>query len=257
MNNRPLTIEHFCSLFSRLTYFSTWEVEGFLDKNNVVHPIDHDTKVISTVFERFCSPVIYTIAKYNSYKIEKANQTTYPDFTLTHSATGHRIALDVKTTYQQKTMVLTLGSYKSYLVSNTKNILHPYDTYHDHWIIGFIYEQKPTFPEYDLSNMPRPGAIECPYRVKTIFIREKYAITGLRAASGNTTNIGSIPVTQPDRFQTECGPFMFFRDGKGACDHYWKGYETYMHDIRYLSQLLNHPDFQQYHPDFEKFHNAF
>src|SRR5690606_1717639 len=85
--------------FDELTARWSWEVEGFLDKNQFVHPIDSDTKVISTVFERMASPVIRSITKKYQYKVETANQTTYPDFTLTHTASNHRIGLDVKTTY--------------------------------------------------------------------------------------------------------------------------------------------------------------
>lgn len=242
-----LTIDGFRTQFEALTAGFDWEVEGFLDKQNRVHPIDTDTKVISTVFERFASPVLRSIATPLGYSVETANQTTYPDFTLT-SNTGHRIGIDIKTTYQSRSMVFTLGGYNSFLRTNTKNILYPYDTYQDHWIIGFIYQQRPPFQEYDLSAFPSRGDIPCPYDVKAVFVREKYEITGLRAGSGNTKNIGSVKLRNASDFATAKGPFCYFSKGKLACDHYWRNYEHYIPQISTPAQLISHPDFIEFGP---------
>lgn len=242
-----LTIDAFRQKFEDFTADFDWEVEGFLDKQNRVHPIDTDTKVISTVFERFTSPVLRSIASPLGYKVETANQTTYPDFTLTANA-GHRIGIDIKTTYLSSRMLFTLGGYNSFLRNNTKNILHPYDTYNDHWIIGFIYQQRPPFQEYDLSDFPSRGEIPCPYDVKAVFVREKYEITGLRAGSGNTKNIGSIKLRDAADFKTAKGPFCYFRNGKLACDHYWRNYETYTPQISSPAQLITHRDFLKFEP---------
>src|SRR3989344_5607568 len=131
-----LCIKVFANEFLQLTKEWSWEVEGFLDTNGYVHPIDSDTKVISTVFERLSSPVIRTIAKKHGYITELSNQTTYPDFTLSafdKNKLIHRIAIDIKTTYQSDSMSFTLGGYNSFLRNDTKNILYPYSTYNDHW----------------------------------------------------------------------------------------------------------------------------
>ncbi|MBJ6978061.1 type II restriction endonuclease [Luteimonas sp. MC1895] len=237
-------------MFLELTATWDWRVHGFLDYQGYVHPIDTDTKVISTVFERLSSPVIRTIAKRSGYVVELANQTTYPDFTLSVSDPAgqvlHRIALDVKTTYASNRMSFTLGGYNSFLVRPTKNILHHYDTYSEHWVLGFIYAQNPAFREYDLDSMPGNGEIACPYRDVTLFIRRKHEITGLRAGSGNTKNIGSVMTRNPAEFQTVMGPFSHFSRGKQACDRYWAGYPHYCGLIGSPQELHDHPDFASY-----------
>lgn len=231
-----------------------WEMEGFVDTQGNVYPIDTDTKVLSTVFERLASPIIRTIAEEFGYTVETANQTTYPDFTLTvgDGTTIHRVAVDVKTTYREfsgrnRQLMMTLGSYKSFIRNNTKNILYPYDTYAEHWILGFVYNRLGDLSSetaYTLNNLPRPGSISCPYTDVSTFVREKVAITGIRAGSGNTANIGSIKVRSADDFSSETGPFLQFRDSKGACDHYWKNYERLKEEISTPSELLNHPELQ-------------
>jgi len=244
-----MKIAPFAKQFSDLTKGWTWEVEGFLDSNGYVHPIDSDTKVISTVFERLASPVIRTIARHEGYVVELSNQTTYPDFTLSALTQGilkHRIAIDVKTTYASGVLSLTLGGYNSFIRNNTKNILYPYNSYEEHWVIGFIYTQNPKFEEYDLSNMPTKGKISCPYRDVRIFIREKHAIAGLRAGSGNTKNIGSVKLSDPGAFATTKGPFLAFTRAKEACDHYWRNYETYKEAIFSADDLRTHRDFAQF-----------
>ena len=244
-----LTIADLREQFAAKTQGWSWEVEGILDKAGYVHPIDTDTKVISTVFERLTSPVLRSIAKQHGYVVETANQTTYPDFTLTRKSDGvveHRIAIDVKTTYKSNTMGMTLGGYNSFLRNGTKNILYPYSTYAEHWILGFIYQQNPAFDEYDLERLPTRGQIQCPYRDVFVFIREKAAISGLRAGSGNTKNIGSVKLTRPQDFATVQGPFLQFARWKQASDHYWRDYESYCAAISTPAQLRAHPDFQQF-----------
>jgi hypothetical protein len=245
-----LTIDQFRDEFHALTKTWTWEVEGILDTAGYVHPIDTDTKMISTVFERLASPVLRTIAAKYGYKVETANQTTYPDFTLSQvNSSGHlvhRIALDVKTTYASSVMGFTLGGYNSFLRNDTKNILYPYSTYSEHWILGFIYSQNPAFTEYDMSRMPTRGDIKCPYSNVKTFVREKAAISGLRAGSGNTKNIGSVKLRDAAHFSTTVGPFKQFSKWKEACDFYWMNYETYVSTISTADQLFQHPDFQRF-----------
>lgn len=239
-----ITIDEFRRVFFDLTDSWSWEVQGFLDSNSFVHPIDSDTKVISTVFERMAAPAIRSIAREFGYRVDLANQTTYPDFTLTNNDTGHRIALDIKTTYTRARMVFTLGGYNSFLRNNTKNILYPYDSYADHWVLGFIYKQLDHHTEYDLESLPKAGEITCPYKVEAVFIREKYELCGLRAGSGNTKNIGSFVGLSPTDFHQGEGPFAKFANGKAACDRYWANYEFYCPKIRSEAELLAHEDFQ-------------
>lgn len=247
-----LDINKFRDDFADLTESWTWEIQGFIDQQNRVYPIDSDTKVISTVFERLASPVLRTIAKRYGYTVETANQTTYPDFTITlydnYKRPLHRIAIDIKTTYYQpgRAMLFTLGSYNSFLKNDTKNILYPYSTYNEHWVIGFIYSRNDAFEEYDLENMPAAGDISCPYNIENIFIREKHEIVGLRAGSGNTANIGSIKLKSPDEFKYHQGPFTHFRDAKGACDFFWQNYDKYLKEISDTQDLIMHEDFKDF-----------
>lgn len=239
-----LTIDKFRDRFFQLTYNWSWEVLGFIDSEKFVYPIDSDTKVISTVFERIAAPALRSVAKEFGYDVQLANQTTYPDFTLTCTSTGHRIALDIKTTYIRQRMVFTLGSYNSFLRNNTKNILYPYDSYSDHWVLGFIYERLEHFADYDLDSLPKPGDVTCPYRVDAIFVREKYEISGLRGGSKNTKNIGSFIGRHSSDFYEGMGPFAGFSQPKKACDFYWANYEKYCPQIKNSEELLSHQDFQ-------------
>lgn len=244
-----LSLEKFSSEFFALTKAWDWEVQGFLDSKGYVHPIDTDTKVISTVFERLASPAIRSIANAHEYTVELANQTTYPDFTLSRVVGGElkrRIALDIKTTYLSSRMVLTLGGYNSFLRVPTKSILHAYHTYDEHWILGFVYKQRKQFAPYDLNSMPKPGDIPCPYSDVQVFTRHKYELCGLRAGSGNTKNIGSYIATNPEHFKNAKGPFCSFSRGKDAADHYWRNYERLSASISAESQLLQHSEFAKF-----------
>jgi hypothetical protein len=247
-----ITLNDFEKEFRNYTKGWTWEIQGFIDEQNRVYPIDSDTKVISTVFERLASPVLRTIALNHGFIVANANQTTYPDFTFTkfdnYGNVVQRIAIDIKTTYhaQGKPMGLTLGSYKSFIRNDTKNILHPYSTYTHHWVIGFIYTRNLAFEEYDLTNIPKAGDIKCPYDLQSIFIREKTDVVGLRAGSGNTANIGSIKLKSPQEFSTVKGPFSHFSQVKEACDFYWQNYDHYKGAIKTQQDLLAHPDFQRF-----------
>ena len=241
-----LSAEKFKKRFEELTAGWDWAVKGLLDTNGNILPIDTDTKVISTVFERLASPVIRTIAKEFGYVVELANQTTYPDFTLTlvrDNGELHRIAIDVKTTYRSNRMMFTLGGYNSFIRNDTKNILHPYSTYREHWILGFIYTQNGRHEEYSLENLPTPETVSCPYKDVFVFLRKKHEITGLLAGSGNTKNIGSVRLGVAEDFATVQGPFTKFNYAKEACDHYWAMFESYCGVIDSEDKLLMHRDF--------------
>ncbi|PRD38062.1 UNVERIFIED_CONTAM: ecoRVR [Trichonephila clavipes] len=255
---KELNLNSFKEQFFKLTNTWTWEIQGFVDRQSVVYPIDSDTKVLSTVFERLASPVIRSIAKDSCYVVEIANQTTYPDFTLTLYSHDrkilHRIAIDVKTTYaeragkpnQFKNMKFTLGSYKSFIRNDTKNILHSYSTYNEHWVLGFIYLRNSGFQEYDLGNLPKVGEINCPYTIQNIFLVDKIDIIGLRAGSGNTANIGSVALNNPRDFSIVKGPFTRFKRAKEAADYFWCNYERLKSEISDEASLVAHAEFTQF-----------
>jgi len=203
-----------------------WEVRGLLGKNDKVYAFGSDTKVLSTVFELLCTPIVTAIASAHGYAVQAAPQTVYPDFTLLTSVDSHRkIAIDVKTTYRRggRPFRYTLGSYTSYLRNGTKNILYPYSHYSDHWIIGFVYTRVPVQPDSNLVvDLGQRLDVMTPYENVEWFVQEKHKIVGESPASGNTTNIGSFPVTSVDDLRRGRGPFASLK--KDVCDDYWRRY---------------------------------
>ena len=221
-----LSIDLFRQEFDRLVDERnvTWKMLGFCDDAKRIYSIGTDTKVISTAFEVFCAPIVVEIAEAHGYQVDYAKQTLYPDFTLTPvGKSSNRIAVDVKTTYQQsptKRMVFTLGSYKSYLRNNTKNIVFPYDQYSAHWVLGFVYKRRESIPAkvHDLETVEQI----CPYENVRYFIQEKHRIAGKKPGSGNTANIGSFPTKDFAEIAAGNGPFA--EQGEEAFEDYWRNY---------------------------------
>ena len=152
-----------------------FDILGFVSKTGKIYKLKTDTKVLSSLFEMLSVDFVEKLADGYTV-IEPEKQNYYPDFTI-QTPEGN-IAIDVKTTYKQKTNGFTLGSYTSFLRNNTKNIVFPYDTYTKHYVLGFIYERDPSG--------------ETPYKNVEVFFQEKWKIAGKRPGSGNTKNIGSI-----------------------------------------------------------------
>lgn len=140
--------------------------------------------------------------------METSPQTVYPDFTLLCGRNDPRkLAVDIKTTYRRPngTFSFTIGSYKSFLRNDTKNILYPYSTYAQHWIVGFVYTrcEEGQTRAYPLA---RRAEIASPYRDVEWFVQEKYRIAGLTPGSGNTTNIASISTDNVANLRDGEGP---------------------------------------------------
>ncbi len=220
---------------------------GFVNQSGDVYPLGSDTKVLSTVFELVCRPVIITVAKKLDYEVvEPVLQNHYPDFSLVRSVVDSefdppgpkfplarsrfekpKIAIDVKTTYRGagEKFNYTLGGYTSFirLGSESKNIVFPFSDYVKHYIIGFIYSRTATQKTavsrftYTLENL---ASIPLPIQDIEFFVQEKWRIAGDRAGSGNTTNIGSITGTLDD-FRNGRGPF----ESEDEFLEYWRGYE--------------------------------
>lgn len=157
--------------------------------------------------------------------IEPDKQNYYPDFTLANGDDDpNKIAIDVKTTYRYEPgepFGFTLGSYTSFLRNGTKNIVFPYAQYAEHWIIGFVYRRIEVDP-IAASRVYSPAirdAIPVPFTDVEVFVQEKWRISGDKAGSGNTTNIGSISGTLAD-FQQGNGVFQ----SEAEFLAYWRGY---------------------------------
>lgn len=54
------------------------------------------------------------------------------------------------------------------------------------------------------------------------FVQEKYRISGERAGSGNTANIGSVSRASVEEFAVGNGPFAEL--GEGVFEEYWRNY---------------------------------
>ena len=200
----------------------TFKITGMLGDDDRVFPLGTDTKVLSTIFELFCRPLVNEIAQANGYQVAESPQTVYPDFTLLRSDSDSRkIAIDVKTTYAQRMLVFTLGSYTSFLRNNTKNILYPYDQYAEHWIIGFVYARHAT-PGTRIYTLAQRRQLHAPYTSVEWFVQEKYKIAGERPGSGNTANIGSIRTGNLQDFRDGNGPFAV--RGEAVFKDYWANY---------------------------------
>jgi hypothetical protein len=218
--------------FMRLVkkYDPSWMIEGAVSKEGLIYTFGTDTKVLSTLFELIVTPIIEEIAERNKLIFETSpSQTIYPDFTLSKpNSKKDRIAIDVKTTYRKynvkkdiKPFGFTLGSYTSFLRNNTKNILHPYNEYSEHWIIGFVYDRNPKASEgiFELKDINK---IIHPYGNVKFFVQEKYKISGEKPGSGNTANMGSILTSNMKDFEKGRGPFA--KLGEKTFQEYWASY---------------------------------
>ena len=136
------------------------------------------------------------------------------------------LAIDVKTTYRENRdskFSYTLGGYTSFIrpEAPTKNIVHPFPDYLEHWTLGFVYtrvaERKAALAEtFEIGEI---GSIISPYRDVDFFLRPKWEVAGDYAGSGNTTNIGSLHQTI-DAFRS--GPPLF--ESEDEFLDYWRGY---------------------------------
>lgn len=114
-----------------------WSLVGILTKKQEVYTLSYDSKILSKIFEILCEPLVRNIADDLGMIMEKSNQTVYPEFTLFNvEEPMEKVAIDIKSTYRQfnqdgsiRPFTFTLGSYRSFLRNNTKNIKYPYNQY--------------------------------------------------------------------------------------------------------------------------------
>lgn len=197
-----------------------WDIKGVIDSKKRIYTITNDTKLISKVFELVTTPIILDIAKkYNIEVIQSDRQTVYPDFTLVLPDKS-KFALDVKSTYrrnEKRVAGFTLGSYTGYLRNPTKNIMFPYYSYKEHWVLGFIYSRE---EKMDGGIVPFTKIDEIIPTIKDIeiIVQPKYKIAADRPGSGNTANIGSIT----DIEKLRKGEGVFAKYGEGIFEDYWR-----------------------------------
>ena len=207
----------------------SFEIVGILSDDDKVYSLGTDTKVLSTVFELIVRPLMFQVARENGFIVrEPSKQNFYPDFTLMrHELDTQRIAVDVKTSYRRFNTSggwntgFTLGSYTSFMRSNTKNIVFPYDEYAKHYIIGFIYTRT-ELGDPDIFALEERGRAVRPFSDVEWFIQEKQRISGERPGSGNTANIGSIVASSSEEFAAGNGPFA--KVSEAVFLDYWRNY---------------------------------
>lgn len=176
-----------------------YNICGAISTSGSIYPLGSDTKVLSTLFELLSRPMIEQFANENQYEvIEPGKQNHYPDFTLQRNKNDkEKIAIDIKTTYRAKKnskFKYTLGGYTSFIRNNTKNIVFPFNEYASHWVLGYVYtrvapKKSATHKIHTCDNVDQ---IKLPYKDVEVCFQEKWKISGDKAGSGNTTNIGSL-----------------------------------------------------------------
>ena len=206
-----------------------WIIKGFIDVYQRVYSISVDTKIVSKVLELLLFPMFVKFAKKHGLEIELCqHQNFYPDLTFTHSPSGNRFAVDIKSTYREsgtKVNGMTLDAFTGYFRNrdSKKNTLYPYSQYAAHFVLGVIYtkcedvaDERKQFSLDDLDKIPSV------IKDFTFFAQPKFRIATARPGSGNTKNIGSSNII--DTLINGTGPFASL--GEEVYDDYWMFYLT-------------------------------
>jgi hypothetical protein len=206
-----------------------WIIKGFIDVYKRVYSISVDTKIVSKVLELLLFPMFVDFATKHGLTIELCqHQNFYPDLSFTHTSSGNRFAVDIKSTYREsdtKVNGMTLGAFTGYFRNrdSSKNTLYPYNQYAAHIVLGVIYtkcddvaDERKQFSLDDLAEIPSV------IKDFQFFAQLKFRIATARPGSGNTKNIGSV-----DKIATlisGSGPFSSL--GEEVYDDYWMFYLT-------------------------------
>lgn len=144
-----------------------WIIKGFIDVYRRIYTISVDTKITSKVLELLLFPMFVEFGKANGLRVELSpHQNFYPDLTFVHGESGHKFAVDVKSTYRtdaSNVNGMTLGAFTGYFRKreNSKNSLYPYGHYSGHFVAGVIYsrcddaiDESKIFTLDDLQKIP-------------------------------------------------------------------------------------------------------
>lgn len=206
-----------------------WIIKGFIDVHTNVYSISVDTKIVSKVLELLLFPMFVDFAKKHELTTELCqHQNFYPDLTFTHTASGNRFAVDIKSTYREnetKVNGMTLGAFTGYFRNrdSSKNTLYPYSQYAAHFVLGVTYtkcddvaDERKRFPLSELHMIPSV------IKNFEFFAQPKFRIATARPGSGNTKNIGSVDNIAA--LISGAGPFAGL--GEEVYDDYWMFYLT-------------------------------
>jgi hypothetical protein len=229
---------------------SLFNIRGYVSDDGLIHPLETDSKVLAALFELATKKRLRELARKHGYKLETPlEQNYYPDFTLTREsddgAVLFRAAVDVKTTYVEAphdAFKYTLGSYTGCIhpSRSTKNCHYPYETYQEHWVVGFVYERVVrACADHSLYALAELGGVPLPLKNVRHFVQEKWRIAGDKPGSGNTSNIGSI---EGSLAAFERGQGVFVSDAEFLA--YWRHYgdKTYRNVAEFRAWLLSQPE---------------
>jgi hypothetical protein len=206
-----------------------WIIKGFIDVYRRIYTISVDTKIVSKVLELLLFPMFVEFGTAHGLKLELCSQQNfYPDLTFSHSETGRKFAVDIKSTYRKNdTHVngMTLGAFTGYFRkrNSSKNTLYPYSQYAGHFVLGVIYSKCDDVADerkkFTLDDLPRIPSVVKQFR---FFAQPKFKIASSQPGSGNTKNIGSVK--KIDQLVNGTGPFAAL--GEEVYDDYWMFYLT-------------------------------
>jgi hypothetical protein len=206
-----------------------WIIKGFIDVYHRIYTISVDTKIVSKVLELLLIPMFVEFAKKHGLTLELCpQQNFYPDLTFTHSTSGLRFAVDIKSTYRTSATEvngMTLGAFTGYFRNrdSCKNTLYPYGQYAQHYVLGVIYS-KSDAPADECRQFTIDQLSQIPSVIRNFqfFAQPKFRIASSRPGSGNTKNIGSV--IKIDELVRGSGPFAPL--GQQIYDDYWMYYLT-------------------------------
>jgi hypothetical protein len=206
-----------------------WIIKGFIDVYRRIYTISVDTKIVSKVLELLLFPMFVEFAKTHGLRIDLCpQQNFYPDLTFTHETSGHKFAVDIKSTYRiSDTEVngMTLGAFTGYFRKrdSKKNTFLPYNQYAGHLVLGVIYSKcddaADERKQFTLDDLPKIPSVVKNFQ---FFAQPKYRIASSRPGSGNTKNIGSV--VKIEELIGGTGPFASL--GEDVYDDYWVFYLT-------------------------------
>lgn len=206
-----------------------WIIKGFIDIYERIYTISVDTKITSKVLELLLFPMFVNFASTNSLSFELSpHQNFYPDLTFSHPQSGHKFAVDIKSTYRvddESVNGMTLGAFTGYFRQrkSSKNTLYPYGDYLGHFVLGVIYSRSlDAIDERKIFTLGELSKIPSVIKDFLFFAQPKFRVASARPGSGNTKNIGSI--TKITDLVNGTGPFHNL--GEEVYDDYWMFYLT-------------------------------
>jgi len=182
----------------------SWDILGMQRSNGIMIDVPAMSKIVTGVIETRAVEIIG-----QEYAVQLPDHSRqYPDMTIEES--GKRYAVDIKTAKMKSDTAITsmtLGSTRSYFKNPDDDmgyIKHPYNTYDEHWVLGFLYKWNPNASSKNLVD------------IQHVIAEEKWRLASRTYGSGTTANIGSHSSID----QLVSGDPLF--DSEHAFEQYWR-----------------------------------